>query len=83
MTVTDLLMEGVILMLLGMGSVFIFLVTLVLAMYGMSRLAHWLSPEELATESSSFPAGTPRAETDTELIAVISAAISRYRSGRQ
>ena len=83
MTVADLLMEGVILMLLGMGSVFIFLVALVLAMYGMSRMAHRLSPDELAIEASSFPAGAPRAETDDELIAVISAAISRYRSDKQ
>ena len=83
MTVADLLMEGVILMLLGMGSVLIFLVALVLAMYGMSRLAHRLSPEELATETPSFPAGLPRVETDAELVAVISAAISRYRSERQ
>jgi len=82
MTVADLFTEGVILMLLGMGSVFIFLVTLVLAMYGMSRLAHWLSPDEPATETPIFPAGVPRAETDSELVAVISAAISRYRSKR-
>jgi len=83
MAVADLLMEGVILMVLGMGSVFVFLVTLVLAMYGMSRLAHRLSPDELAIETSSFPAGASQAETDPELVAVISAAISRYRSERQ
>jgi len=83
MAVADLLMEGVILMVLGMGSVFIFLVSLVLAMYGMSRLAHRLSPDELIIETPSFPAGAPPVETDHELIAVISAAISRYRSKGQ
>ena len=83
MAVADLLMEGVILMVLGMGSVFVFLVSLVLAMYGMSRLAHWLSPEELIIETPSFPASAPRVETDGELVAVISSAISRYRTERQ
>ncbi len=76
MAVSDLLLQGVNLMLLGMGIVFTFLAVLVVALTGMSRLAASLSgPETPPTVAASD------AETDdTELIAVISAAINRYRS---
>ncbi len=75
---SDLMMQGVNLMLLGMGSVFIFLTALVTAMYGMSALARALSREEIH-EGVSTTTATP-AVGDDELIAVISAAISRFRS---
>ncbi|MCB1753204.1 MAG: OadG family protein [Gammaproteobacteria bacterium] len=78
MPVTDLLMEGVELMLLGMGSVFVFLAILVLLLKGMSRLALTLAPEEVAIGVAS-PVGT-KPDADDELLAVISAAINRYRS---
>ncbi len=76
MAVSDLLLHGVNLMLLGMGMVFTFLAILVIALNGMSRLAASISgPEEAQATSAS--AAT---EGDTELIAVISAAISRFRT---
>jgi len=75
MPVTDLLLEGVGLMLLGMGSVFVFLATLVLVLKGMSRLARMLAPEEAITSG-----GPTKIDADDELLAVISAAIARYRS---
>ena len=53
MPVTDLLLEGVELMLLGMGSVFVFLTTLVLVLKGMSRLAQALAPEEAVAGTAS------------------------------
>jgi len=52
MPVTDLLMEGVELMLLGMGSVFVFLTMLVLALKVMSHLAQTLEPKEAVVQSS-------------------------------
>ena len=77
MAVSDLLMQGVNLMLLGMGIVFIFLMILVLAMNGMSRLAAILSgPDTHETQPETSGTGTE----DEELIAVISAAISRFRA---
>ena len=80
MPITDLLMEGVNLMLLGMGSVFIFLSVLVLTMNGMSRLAQAISSDD-NQETITQVAAVPKAATHgDELIAVISAAISRYRS---
>lgn len=75
MPVTELLIEGVELMLLGMGSVFIFLAVLVFVLKGMSRLAQALAPEELTAGVASSVV-----DEDDELLAVISAAIARYRS---
>ncbi len=76
MPVTELIFDGLTLMLLGMGSVFSFLAVLVVAMLGMSRLAQSLGgkPKVLAA------APVVNAATDGELIAVISAAVKRYRS---
>ena len=81
MAVSDLILEGVNLMLIGMGIVFVFLATLVVAMYGMSLLAQRLAPDTSVAElpaSHPTPTGGVR---DGELIAVITAAVSRYRSG--
>jgi oxaloacetate decarboxylase gamma subunit len=69
---TSLLLEGVKLMLLGMGVVFAFLMALVLAMHGMSRLAARLEARR----------GTARPAPDAELAAAIAAAVARYRAGR-
>ncbi len=81
MSVSNLLMEGVNLMLLGMGIVFVFLAVLVLAMNQMSRLALRIGSAEKAAET--YAAGTPATGSggdNGELIAVLTAAISRYRS---
>ncbi len=75
MAVSDLLYQGVNLMLLGMGIVFSFLAILVVALNGMSRLADILSPPE-----APKAAVTGAVADDAELVAVISAAINRYRS---
>lgn len=81
MSVSNLLMEGLNLMLLGMGIVFVFLSLLVVAMSQMSRLALRIGGPEEATEAPA--AGTPATaggKDNSELIAVLTAAISRYRS---
>ena len=84
MPVSELLMEGVWLMLFGMGIVFTFLVILVFALYGMSRLAaaierrHGIEP--LPTVGDGLPRPVVPAAGD-ELIAVITAADIDYRSG--
>jgi len=76
MAVSELLQQGVNLMLLGMGMVFTFLAILVVALNGMSRLAAALSgPEEVKTATAGNAV-----EADSELIAVISAAINRFRT---
>ena len=80
MPVTELMMDGVHLMLLGMGTVFTFLVILVAAIVAMSRLASKLSTETRSGMPASVPPQPVGTEDDGELIAVISAAISRFRS---
>jgi len=80
MPVADLLLEGVKLMVLGMGTVFVFLMLLVVAMTGMSRLARILAPEEAPViPAAQTPMGSGSQE-DKELVAVISAAVRHYRA---
>jgi len=83
-----LLVDGLMLMVLGMGTVFLFLGIMV-AWIGFSsrilaRFSHLLPDQEPA------PARKPQAkkalatgrEDDATLVAVVSAAISRYRADR-
>jgi oxaloacetate decarboxylase gamma subunit len=80
MPITDLMMTGVELMLLGMGIVFGFLILLVFTLKVMSWLAGRYLPQE--TPSPVSAAAQPGA-ADATLIAVISAAVARYRSDRK
>ena len=83
MPVYEALMEGLRLMAIGMGIVFAFLLLLVGVLRAMSAAVLRISPEPLASGAGGG-AGTPTRETDdVELVAVISAAIARYRKGRQ
>lgn len=63
----DLINQGLALMLAGMGTVFVFLTTLVVAMSIMSRLLMWLQP---ATSDPGI--------TDDE-VAAVTAAIAAHR----
>jgi len=80
---SELLMEGVWLMLFGMGIVFTFLIVLVFVLQGMSRLAAALERRHGGETVAAAAQTVPRAHdpgADEELIAVISAAVARYRS---
>jgi oxaloacetate decarboxylase gamma subunit len=77
MPVSDLLIEGLKLLALGMGSVFAFLVVLVFAMMAMSRLAAAVSGEVPAQGQ-----GETAADPDAGVLAAISAAVAHYRSRR-
>ncbi len=70
--------EGFGLMVTGMGVVFALLALLVLAVQGMSRLAHAVGGPPLAA-SAPGPAGVDGA--DTELVAAVTAAVTAYRKG--
>ena len=72
---STLLEQGLELMLVGMGTVFVFLTTLVLATTGMSRLVLRFAPVPIADT-------LPGAAAEAEEIAAITAAIARYRSRR-
>lgn len=83
MPISDMLMSGISLMVVGMGIVFIFLLTLVFAMKGMSQLAALISERHGSTEALTYPsagAAQEQANVRGDLIAVISAAVSRYRT---
>ena len=74
--------QGVELMLFGMGTVIVFLGLLVLATLLMSRVLARYFPEP---EPAPAPVrvATASAAVDSELIAVISAAIQQHRSRRR
>lgn len=75
MPFADLMVAGVELMLLGMGIVFFFLIMLVFTLKGMSYLAcKYATPEQAVTEKSPVTS-----DKDSEIVAVITAAIKRYR----
>ncbi len=80
MPVTDLLLEGVELMVLGMGTVFTFLILLVVVMMGMSRFARIFDSGDASVESALTTAAGPISPEDQELAAVIAAAIKQYRA---
>ena len=80
MPTSDLLVNGLELMLLGMGIVFTFLIVLVFALNLMSKISSYFDTVEETQISEPPPAQTQKKPDNTALIAVISAAISRYRS---
>lgn len=89
MTSSQLLMEGVELMLLGMGFVFTFLVVLIFTIRLMSRLvARFATPPAPVLAPRRVPGVLPAAPApasalpDGELLAAIQAAIHQHRARR-
>lgn len=83
MTSTDLLMEGVDLMVLGLGSVFVFLILLIGCISLMSRLVTRFLPGEmpLAAEPRRT-ASLSATSVDSETLAVIRDAVRQHRARR-
>ncbi|MCP3909226.1 MAG: OadG family protein [Oceanicoccus sp.] len=72
----NLMQQGIELMLYGMGTVFTFLVLLIATTTLMSALL-----QRFAKPEPTAPAGKPAAvANDDQLVAIISAAIHKYRS---
>ena len=71
MQVESLLGQGVDLMLIGMGTVFVFLTLLVFATKAMSAVAQRLQP-------ASIPL-PPQQEQDEQVVAAIAGAIAQHR----
>lgn len=78
----NLINEGLNLMMFGMGFVFVFLTLLVFATGLMSHLVTKYIPESapVAAKSRRLAANPLPAADDQQLVAVISAAIKKYRS---
>lgn len=77
----DLISQGLELALIGMGTVFGFLILLIGATTLMSTLVQRLAPEAPPNAAGTAPASA--APADDELVAVIGAAIRRHRLGKR
>lgn len=84
MTPGELLLEGVEIMLFGIGFVFLFLVLLVVAIRVMSRLIEFFAPPapHVATPSSVVSAKPVSQEPDASTLAAIQLAIHQHRARR-
>jgi len=83
MAPSQLLLEGVELMLFGMGSVFLFLVLLILAIHLMARLLARFAPVALKPDASAVvPAKTLAHQPDADVLAAIQSAIHQHRARR-
>ena len=77
----DIVSAGLELMLFGMGTVVVFLTLLVVSTSFMSRIVsrYFAEPQVAEQVPAGRPRSTAKAVDDPQLIAVISAAVRRYR----
>ncbi|MFT7860228.1 MAG: OadG family protein [Sulfurimonas sp.] len=75
---TNLVIEGLKFMMLGMGTVFAFLVILIFCMNAMSSIIHKFFPEPQANAEGT--SGTSQ-QDNSKIIAAITAAIKYHREG--
>jgi sodium pump decarboxylase gamma subunit len=68
---------GLMLMVAGMGTVYLLLAVLVLAVHGVSRFSRRFERAAPVPPAPSQPTGTPAA--DAELVTVIGAAVAAHR----
>jgi len=76
----NLFSEGLTLMVFGMGFVFVFLTLLVIVTSIMSRLLGRYLPEPVAKPRPQAVTGVQSDNNNDELIAVLTAAVHKYRS---
>lgn len=74
---TNLVLEGFKFMGLGMGTVFVFLVIMIIAMNIMSTIIHRFFPEP---EVKAAPTAAPK-QDNKKIVAAITAAIKHHREG--
>jgi len=83
MTPSQLLLEGVELMLMGMGAVFFFLALLILAIRLMARLIERLVPTApLRAPAAPLPVKLAGYEPEADVLAAIQSAIHQHRARR-
>lgn len=66
---------GVILMVAGMGTVFVLLTVLVWLVHAVSKLSRWLEPPTAPSPAAAASSAQP----DGELLSVIGAAVKTHR----
>lgn len=81
MTPSELLLEGVELMLFGLGSVFVFLVLLIVCIRLMSSVIGRFESAPTA-QPASAQSVSAMPETDADILAAIQAAIHQHRARR-
>ncbi len=79
----SLMQQGIELMGFGMGTVFIFLTVLVVATTFMSAMVQRYGPPEPKPQLVSKSISADQQPEDEQVVAVISAAIHKYRSRRK
>lgn len=79
---SELISEGINLMLFGMGFVFVFLTLLVAVTSLMSKTVNKLVKPAPEAKNKPAPVSAPAAAGNDELIAVMTAAVHKYRSGK-
>jgi oxaloacetate decarboxylase gamma subunit len=77
---SDLLADALGLMIVGMGFVFVFLTILVCATSLMSKLVLKYAPEPAPIAKAAPAAPVNASHEDAQLLAVLSAAVAKYRS---
>ncbi|ENM5766136.1 OadG family protein [Vibrio mimicus] len=80
---TSLFLEGINLMTLGMGFVFIFLIFLVFTTRAMSQLIVRFAPPEMPAKTTSKKSPANKAKTNQkqgELLAVLTAAVHHHKT---
>ena len=85
MQLSSLMLEGLGLMGFGMGFVFVFLTLLVLTTKAMSAfmIRYFPTVEWVVNQSSDDMVPAPLAASDTPLIAVLAAAVHRFRQDQK
>lgn len=74
---TNLVVEGIKFMFLGMGAVFLFLALMIITMNVMSYIIHKFFPEP---QPSANPKVEPK-QDNKKIVAAITAAIAHHRQG--
>ena len=77
---TNLVMEGVKFMFLGMGTVFTFLIIMILCMNAMSYIIHRFFPEP-QSNATAQTTGAAQQQNKKKIVAAITAAIIHHRQG--
>ncbi len=80
---SELMSDAINLMIVGMGFVFVFLVILVFLTSLMSKMVNKYLPAPAPVAAKASKPKNQNASPDAQLLAVLSAAVSEYRSDQK